>query len=278
MTIEELTQNHPCFAQGAKINKGRVHLPVSPGCNIACKFCDRQLNGVDQRPGVASTIITPAEAVELVRRAVRLCPEIAVAGEAGPGDSLATPYALQAFRLIQQEFPHIIKCMSTNGLQLPAFAGEMIALGIDSLTVTVNAVDPVILAQIVEGVAPDLLIHNQLAGIAKISAAGVAVKVNTVLLPGVNAQHIPKIAQRVAAAGAQRMNIIPLIPQHKLSHIRAPGCREVACAREAAEQYLPVFRHCQRCRADAAGLLGGQDFAQELYGTHAAVQNTFSHG
>lgn len=141
-TYEDLKKNHPCFAAGAKNNKGRVHLPVSYGCNIACNFCKRDINDTDNRPGVASEIITPQEAVEAVRRAVELCPDITVAGVAGPGDTLATPYALQTFRLIKEEFPHIIKCMSTNGLLLPEYADEIIDVGIDSLTVTVNAVDP----------------------------------------------------------------------------------------------------------------------------------------
>ncbi|MBQ8935677.1 MAG: nitrogen fixation protein NifB, partial [Oscillospiraceae bacterium] len=90
--FEQLSKVHPCFALGAKNNKGRVHLPVSPGCNIQCNFCKRDLNDVENRPGVASGIITPEEAVDVVRRAVELCPDITVAGVAGPGDTLATPY------------------------------------------------------------------------------------------------------------------------------------------------------------------------------------------
>ena len=46
-TFSEITRNHPCFAQGAKSNKGRIHLPVSPGCNIACKFCKREFSGTE---------------------------------------------------------------------------------------------------------------------------------------------------------------------------------------------------------------------------------------
>lgn len=51
--LEELARSHPCFAVGAKNNKGRVHLPVSPGCNIFCNFCQRDVNDDmegDQRP------------------------------------------------------------------------------------------------------------------------------------------------------------------------------------------------------------------------------------
>lgn len=48
-SFEELTRSHPCFSVGAKNNKGRVHLPVSPGCNIRCLFCDRRINDTNRR-------------------------------------------------------------------------------------------------------------------------------------------------------------------------------------------------------------------------------------
>ena len=277
-TFEELTKVHPCFATGAKPNKGRVHLPVSPGCNINCRFCDRKINDTDNRPGVASTIISPEEAVEVVRRALELCPDITVAGVAGPGDSLATPYALQTFRLIKEKFPQIIKCMSTNGLRLPDFADEIIEIGIDALTVTVNAVDTEILSQIVDGVDPELLIHSQLAGIEKVAAAGITVKVNTVLIPEINAEHVPEVAKAVSGAGAKIYNIIPLIPQHKLDWCSAPGCDLISSTRAEAEQYIKVFRHCQRCRADAAGIPGGADVSEKLYIRPVRLEDTFSHG
>jgi nitrogen fixation protein NifB len=288
-TFEELTLSHPCFSVGAKPNKGRVHLPVSPGCNINCNFCDRRLNNIDQRPGVASVIISPEEAVDAVRNAVALCPDITVAGVAGPGDSLATPYALQTFRLIKQEFPAIIKCMSTNGLLLPDFAGEIIDIGIDSLTVTVNAVDPEIQSQICgnvtyhgqvyEGIeAARILIRNQLEGIRKIASAGTAVKVNTVLIPEINADSISEVAKAAAEAGAKIYNIIPLIPQHKLKWCSVPDCGLISRARTEAERYIKVFRHCQKCRADAVGIPGGNDLSRQVFIRPVRLENTFSHG
>lgn len=288
-SFEELRKSHPCFAVGAKNNKGRVHLPVSPGCNINCRFCDRKLNNIDQRPGVASTIISPEEAVEVVRKAVALCPDITVAGVAGPGDTLATPYALETFRLIKASLPGIIKCMSTNGLLLPKFADEIIDVGIDSLTVTVNAVDPEIQAQICDGItyrgkryedvaAAEILIENQLAGIRKIAEAGTTVKVNTVLIPEINAEHVVDVARTVSEAGARIYNIIPLIPQHNLAWCSAPGCSLIDGTRAKAEEYISVFRHCQRCRADAAGIPGGADVSAQLYVRPVRLENTFSHG
>ncbi len=289
VTFEELRKNHPCFALGAKNNKGRVHLPVSPGCNIFCNFCKRDINDTDHRPGVARGIITPEEALEVVRKAVTLCPDITVVGVAGPGDTLATPYALQTFRLIKKEFPDIIKCMSTNGLLLPEYADEIIDAGIDSLTVTVNGVDPKVQSQICEGIvyhgkrftgteAAEILIRNQLDGIKKVSTAGITVKVNTVLIPEINAEHIVEVAKTVSEHGAQIYNIIPLIPQHNLSWCSEPKCDLISKVRKEAETYIKVFRHCQRCRADAAGIPGGKDVSDQLYIRPVKLENTFSHG
>jgi nitrogen fixation protein NifB len=288
-SFEELTLSHPCFSVGAKSNKGRVHLPVSPGCNIDCNFCDRRLNDVDRRPGVASAIISPEEAAEVVRKAVALCPDITVAGVAGPGDTLATPFALETFRLIRAKFPGIIKCMSTNGLLLPDFADEIIETGIDSLTVTVNATKPEIQARICESVtyhgwrykgreAAEILIWNQLTGIEKVAAAGITVKVNTVLIPEINADHVPEVARTVSEAGAKIYNIIPLIPQHRMAWCSAPGCKLISETRAEAERYIKVFRHCQRCRADAIGIPGGADVSGQLFIRPVRAENTFSHG
>jgi nitrogen fixation protein NifB len=288
--FEELMVSHPCFSTGAKPSAGRVHLPVSPGCNIECNFCDRKWNNIaDLRPGVSQAIISPKEAVRVVRDAVALCPSITVAGVAGPGDALATPFALRAFRLIKDEFPGLIKCMSTNGLLLPDFAEEIIDIGIDALTVTVNAVDSGIQERICESVtyhgvrytgraAAELLIANQLAGIRMVSERGVTVKVNTVLIPEINARHVPEVAEAVSRAGARIFNVIPLIPQHRLDWCSAPDCELISLTRGDVEKHIKVFRHCQRCRADAAGIPGGVDVSDKLYISLAGVENTFSHG
>ncbi len=286
---QTLQSTHPCFG-GYKNNVGRIHLPVSPGCNIGCRFCDRTVNDVEQRPGVTSKILKPVEALEVIDKALELCPEITVAGIAGPGDTLATDYALETFRLIGNKYPHLIKCMSTNGLLLNERAQEVIDAGIDSLTVTVNAVDPAIEARLnsfvlyhgkrydaIEGA--EILIYNQLRGIEKIASAGITVKVNTVFVPEINGDHIETIARTVAVAGATIYNIIPLIPCFELSDCSAPDCRAIEAARAKAGKYIDVFRHCARCRADAAGIPGGKDVSRQLYGeTGLGGRDTFSHG
>lgn len=285
---KNLQQSHPCFG-GHKNNKGRIHLPVSPGCNIECKFCDRKINAEEKRPGVTAAIIKPQEALEVIEKALKLCPDITVAGIAGPGDTLATDYALETFRLIKDAFPDLMKCMSTNGLLLYERADEIIEVGIDSLTVTVNAVDPEIESKIngailyhgvkYEGVeAAKILIENQLRGIKKIADAGITIKVNTVLVPGINEEHIEEVAKAVSEAGAKIYNIIPLIPQHELADVPEPTCLQIDEARTKAGKYIDVFRHCQRCRADAVGVPGQKDYGDQIYLNRIAHKDTFSHG
>lgn len=287
-TYKDLQNSHPCFG-GHKKNVGRIHLPVSPGCNIACRFCDRVINDVEDRPGVTSKVITPEESMEVLRKALEVCPEITVAGIAGPGDTLATDYALETFRLIKKEYPQLIKCMSTNGLLLYERADEIIDIGIDSLTVTVNAVEPEIEAKLnkyilyhgkkYEGVeAAQILIENQIKGIKKVTSKGITVKINTVLVPGINDAHIETIAKTVKEAGASIYNIIPLIPQYELKDTPAPICSQIDEARSRASKYIDVFRHCQHCRADAVGVPGKSEFGDQIYQRRIAVKETFSHG
>lgn len=285
---KDLQNSHPCFG-GQKNNAGRIHLPVSPGCNIACRFCDRTINDVEQRPGVTSKVLEVDECGEILKKALAICPDIKVAGIAGPGDTLATDRALDAFRLIKKEFPDLIKCMSTNGLLLNERADEVIDVGIDSLTVTVNAIDPKIESKLnayiiyhgekIEGEeGAKILIKNQLEGIRKVSSAGITVKVNTVLVPEINGDHIEDIARAVSEAGASIYNIIPLIPQHELKNLQAPTCIEIDSARTKASKYIDVFRHCQRCRADAVGVPGKSEYGDQIYQRKLNVRETFSHG
>lgn len=286
--LVHVANRHPCFGGGPNMNRGRVHLPVSPACNIQCAFCNRTRNGTEQRPGVTAEILSPEEAADIVDRALELCPEITVAGIAGPGDTLATHHAIDTFQLIKERHPELINCLSTNGLLLEQYAEELIDAGVRTITVTVNAVDPEILKHICLWVVKDgekyegaegaaILIEAQKRGIAKIAALGALVKINMVLVPGVNDGHVEEVARTVKELGAHFINIIPLIPQYQLAHLHEPTCEELHAAREKAEAYLPVFRHCQRCRADACGIPGKIDVADKLY-EFRQVATTFSHG
>ena len=287
----ELEGRHPCFSTTTEghAKSARLHLPVAPRCNIACAFCRRDFNRVEQRPGVAARLLSPDEAVATTERALRIVPNLAVVGIAGPGDPLASDHAIDTFARIHARWPELTLCLSTNGLMLPERVDELAAAGVTTLTVTVNSVDPEIQARISPKIAwrrkrvngceaGRCLIDNQLIGIARAAELGLTIKINTVLIPDVNDRHIGEIAETVARAGARMINIIPLIPEGQLAQLREPSFIERRKARAAAAKHLKVFTHCQRCRADAVGAPGLTDFTHELYGDEIRAEPTFSHG
>jgi nitrogen fixation protein NifB len=196
-----------------------------------------------------------------------LGPLIKVIGIAGPGDPLANDETFETFGMVEKEFPHLIKCMSTNGLLLPEKLEILDELNLCSVTVTVNALDPEVGSRIYSHIlyhgkrysgreAAEILVANQLEGIKKAADCGMTVKVNTVYIPGVNETQIPLLSNTVKKLGASVMNIMPLIPQAEFAHIVPPTEAELEEVRNSNEKVIGQFKHCRQCRADAVGLIG----------------------
>ncbi len=263
-------QGHPCFG-GNHHKNGRMHLAVAPRCNIKCGYCSRRHDCANEsRPGVTSRLMTPQEAIVKVREVMAselLGPIIKVIGIAGPGDPLANEETFETFRLVKEEFPHLILCMSTNGLLLPEKIDLLNELGLHSLTVTVNALNPAVGARIYshiqyhgkkytgeEGAA--ILLANQLEGLKRAAGYGMTIKVNTVYIPGVNEAEVPLIGRKVKELGAFVMNVMPLIPQAEFAAVVPPTPEQLEMVRQANEQIIGQFKHCRQCRADAVGLIG----------------------
>jgi nitrogen fixation protein NifB len=268
-------QGHPCFG-GNHHKNGRMHLAVAPRCNIKCGYCSRRHDCANEsRPGVTSRVLTPEEAILKVREVMAsdlLGPIIKVIGIAGPGDPLANDQTFETFRLVKEEFPHLILCMSTNGLLLPEKIDLLQELDLHSLTVTVNALDPVVAGKIYSFIqyhgktysgveAGRILLANQLEGIARAADYGMTIKINTVLIPGVNEGEVAAIGRKVKELGAFVMNVMPLIPQSDFADVVPPTTEELEEVRRANEQIIGQFKHCRQCRADAVGLIG-QDIAK----------------
>jgi len=269
---------HPCFNVAAKGSCGRVHLPVAPKCNILCNFCNRKYDCVNEsRPGVTSTVLSPAQAEEYLRRVLAAEPRITVAGIAGPGDPFANPQeTLETLRRLRQEFPELLLCLASNGLGLPPYLDDLAELDVSHVSITVNAVDPeigrMIYAWVRDGkviyrgaAAAEHLLNRQLAAIAGLKARDIIVKVNTIVIPGVNDAHVPDIAAAMAAQGVDILNCMPLYPtaDTPFAEIPEPTPEQMALVQTQAEQFLPQMRHCTRCRADAVGLLD-QDRTEDL--------------
>jgi nitrogen fixation protein NifB len=261
-------KDHPCFSRDAHHKYGRIHLPVAPRCNIQCGYCVRKYDCANEsRPGVSSRVLSPSEALERVAAVAGRDGRITVIGIAGPGDPLANPETFETFSLIRSEYPELGLCISTNGLMLPDNVDELAGLGVSTLTVTINALRPETAERIYSWVrhggrtyrgrdAAELLLERQWWGLREAAAAGISVKVNTILIPGVNDGEVQMVATAAASLGAVVQNITALIPQGEFADTAPPTRERLAGLRLLCGEHIQQISHCRQCRADAAGLMG----------------------
>ncbi|MFO1119961.1 MAG: radical SAM protein [Rhodospirillales bacterium] len=155
-------------------------------------------------------------------------------------------------------------------------------MGIDHVTVTMNAVDP----HVAEGIyawifwdhawrtgleAARILIERQLQGIEMLTAAGILVKINSVMIPGVNDDHLDAVNAAVKERGVFPHNVMPLISGSVARHPlrphrparpharRAQGAARPA-TRRPADEALPAV---PRRRRRPAGRGPGRQFGLE---------------
>ena len=265
----KLSQSHPCYDMHAHHRIGRIHLPVASKCNIGCNFCDKKVSPYfhTSRPGLAYSLMHPEDTVTAIEKAINHDPAIEVVGIPGPGEPLFNEETFRTLALVSEHFSFLKLCICTNGLLLPEKAAALKKLNVQSLTVTINAVDPEIGGKIsshsmvsgntIEGLeGSQILISNQLKGLEIAAQLGFMININTVLIPEINLTHVKDIAYEVQKRGAFILNIMPLIPLGKFQNLRAPSCDELIAARESCESIIPIFRACRQCRADACGIPG----------------------
>lgn len=167
----------------------------------------------ESRPGVVSEVLTPEQAERKVKGVAAQLMQLSVVGIAGPGDPLANPErTFDTFERVKRQVPDVTLCLSTNGLTLYRHVDAILALGIRHVTITINAIDPNVGREIYpwvvdEGIryegqeAAELLISRQLQGLELLAQQGVLVKVNSVMIPGVNDHHLLKYREQLKRSG-----------------------------------------------------------------------------
>ncbi|OHC71055.1 MAG: nitrogenase cofactor biosynthesis protein NifB [Rhodocyclales bacterium GWA2_65_20] len=283
--IRRKVQDHPCYSEEAHHHFARMHAAVAPACNIQCHYCNRKYDCANEsRPGVVSELLTPEQAVKKTLAVAAAIPQMSVLGIAGPGDPLANPARTFAtFRMLADKAPDIKLCVSTNGLALPACVDELAQHNIEHVTITINCVDADVGAKIYPWIfwknrrihgraAAAILIEQQQKGLEMLVARGILVKVNSVMIPGVNDAHLQEVSKIVKAKGAFLHNVMPLIAEaehgtfYGVMGQRSPSPEELKNLQDACEGDMNMMRHCRQCRADAVGMLGedrGAEFTMD---------------
>lgn len=261
---------HPCFNSEAKGHYGRVHLPVAPKCNIKCNFCDRKYDCVNEsRPGVTSTVLSAEQAAVYMDRVLEAEPRITVAGIAGPGDPFANGReTMSTLRKIRKDHSDLMLCVSSNGMGIGPYIDDLAEINVSHVTITVCAVEPEIGSRIYSWVkdgnivyrglqAAKFLLARQVEAIRRLKEHHIVVKVNCIVIPGINDHHVEEVARNMKDLGVDLLNCMAMFPNVNtvFGHIDQPSKQTMEAIRKTAEGYLPQMRHCTRCRADAVGLL-----------------------
>jgi nitrogen fixation protein NifB len=233
---------------------------------------------------VVSELLNPDQAVKKVMAVAANIPQMTVLGIAGPGDPLANPErTFDTFRQLSEKAPDIKLCVSTNGLSLPEHVEELSKHNIDHVTITINCVDPEIGAKIYPWIfwnnrrikgkkGAKIMIEQQQKGLQMLTDRGILVKVNSVMIPGVNDEHLEEVSKIVKAKGAFLHNVMPLIAEaehgtfYGVMGQRGPTHDELQELQDKCAGDMNMMRHCRQCRADAVGLLGedrGDEFTMD---------------
>lgn len=272
--IEKTKGVHPCFDKEAKLKYARVHLPVAPKCNVQCNYCNRKYDCINEsRPGITSSILSPYQALNYLRTISQRITNISTIGIAGPGDAFAEPEkTLEAIRMIKKEFPDKIFCLSSNGLEVEPYVDQLAELGVTHVTLTINSFRVNTIKHIYKWVrykkrvyrgeeAAEIILEKQRSALIALVEAGIMVKINSIILPGINENELGEVARIVAELGASTMNCIPLIPAEgsDMEDFPKPSREAVKNIISEISEYIKPMTHCARCRADAAGMLGKDD-------------------
>jgi len=112
--------------------------------------------------------------------------------------------------------------LTTNGSQLPRFAGELAECGVKRINISLDTLDPAKFRDITRWGELDKV----LAGVDAAQAAGLHVKINAVALKGVNEDEIPALMEWAHGRGMD-LSLIEVMPLGNIEPARI-------------DQYLPL--------------------------------------
>ncbi len=169
-----------------------IRISVTDRCNFRCRYCMPE-EGIDWIPH--ERIMS----YENIRFLVSTLEDMGVKRIRFTGGE---PFVRRGFLPfitdIRRDFPSMAVAVTTNGSLLERYAEEIAALGLQSLNVSLDTLDPEKFAEITR--AGDL--KRVLRGIALVSAAGVPLKINTVVIRGFNLEEVPALIRYAAQNGA----------------------------------------------------------------------------
>jgi cyclic pyranopterin phosphate synthase len=211
-----------------------LRVSLTDRCNLRCTYC-MPVEGLPWLP--RDEVLDDAEVVRLVRIAVELLgvTEVRLTG----GEPLLRPGLVGIVAALAGLTPRPQLSLTTNGIGLARLAGPLSDAGLDRVNVSLDTLD----ADRFQQLAHRDRLPDVLAGLVAADAAGLhPVKVNTVLLRGVNDDEAPALLRFCLDRGYQLRFIeqMPLEPHGSWSRTDMVTADETLAALRAEVDLTPV--------------------------------------
>ena len=203
-----------------------LRLSVTDRCDLRCTYCMPEKMTFLPKKDVLSLDELHKLSLAFVARGIS---KIRLTG----GEPLVRRDVVELVRALGRQLGNGLDelTLTTNGTRLEEFAGDLAAAGIKRVNVSLDTLDPVLF----ETLSRRDRLAEVLRGIAAAKAAGLAVKINTVALKGLNEGEIPFLVEWAHARGHD-MTLIEVMPLGEVEGERVDHYLPLPAVRDALEE------------------------------------------
>jgi cyclic pyranopterin phosphate synthase len=210
-----------------------LRVSLTDRCNLRCSYC-MPPEGLPWLPN--SDVLTDDEVIRLVRVAVERLGvrEVRFTG----GEPLIRPGLTKIVTASAELAPRPQLSLTTNGIGLERLARPLREAGLDRVNISLDTLD----ADRFERLAHRRRLHDVLAGLTAAVAAGLTpVKINAVLLRGINDDEAPELLRFALTHGYELRFIeqMPLDAQHAWDRSTMITAAEILASLQAEFTLLP---------------------------------------
>jgi GTP 3',8-cyclase len=211
-----------------------LRVSLTDRCNLRCTYC-MPAEGLDWLP--TPEVLTDDEVVRLVRIAVERLGvrQVRFTG----GEPLLRRGLVDIVARCSQITPRPELSLTTNGVGLARLAPALAAAGLNRVNGSLDTLDP----QRFEAISRRRRLSDVFEGLAAVAAAGLQpVKVNAVLMRGINDDEAPRLLRWAVDRGYQIRFIeqMPLDAQHAWDREQMVTAEEILSSLRAEYQLTPV--------------------------------------
>lgn len=179
-----------------------LRLSFTDRCNLRCRYCMPGQGVAELRHDDLLRFEEYYRLLEHIHRAVGLH-KIRITG----GEPLVRRGAVDFIAGVAQRFPGSEIVLTTNAVLLERYAAAITAAGVRRVNISLDTLDPRRYSELTRRGNLD----DALAGIAAAKQAGLAFKLNAVLLRGVNDDELERLVVFAMEQGAASMRFIELM-------------------------------------------------------------------